>query len=138
MTIELENTSAQTYGYDVLGKVFYVFSVLNESSFSLNLQESMAVNATVNKRFVWSESLDVVVCREVLYERPYQHHSGSKESAEYWTSLVSTLTTVYEKEHFVITTKSLCDNFNLLVSKRKQQVCSEEKGSGIEVHAFFL
>ena len=91
---------------------------------------SIKSNNKKRDRQIWTVNQDVLLCREILVTRPYQHQKGSKESAIGWAKITEELKTV---EGFMVTIKALRDHFSLLVSKRKAQKASEERASGINV-----
>ena len=83
------------------------------------------------QRQTWSMNQDVLLCREILIERPYQHTKGSKESASGWTRITDRLNAVFEDvSHTNIATR---DHFKHLLTKRKAQKNAEDRASGIAV-----
>ena len=86
------------------------------------------------KKFNWKAAdREVLLCREVLFQKPYQYKAGSKESGDAWRRIASNLNQNYGDTFGQQTQKSVRDHFNLLRDKRKQQVASENRASVIEV-----
>ena len=84
-----------------------------------------------NERQTWSDESDVVLCREILVLRPYQYQKGSKESGNAWNLITDIMN---EKvEELSVTTKSVRDHFNLLLTKRKNKKRENERASGINI-----
>ena len=84
-----------------------------------------------NKRQTWSDESDVILCREILVLRPYQYQKGSKESGNAW-NLITDIMNERVKE-LSVTTKSVRDHFNLLLTKRKNKKRENERASGIHI-----
>ena len=84
-----------------------------------------------NKRQTWSDESDVILCREILVLRPYQYQKGSKESGNAW-NLITDIMNEKVKE-LSVTTKSVRDHFNLLLTKRKNKKRENERASGIHI-----
>ena len=84
-----------------------------------------------NKIQTWSDESDVVLCREILVLRPYQYQKGSKESGNAWNLITDIMN---EKvEELSVTTKSVRDHFNLLLTKQKNKKRENERASGINI-----
>ena len=91
----------------------------------------MASSNSPKARFVWNENLNGVFLREVVFHKPYQFRSGTKESAGCWVKLCAKLTGDDNKVYgFVGHPKAFRDHFNLLVNKRKQANAAEERSMG--------
>ena len=83
------------------------------------------------QRQTWSMNQDVLLCREILIERPYQHTKRSKESASDWTRITDRLNAAFEDVS--LTNKAIRDHFKHLLTKRKGQKNAEDRASGIAV-----
>ena len=79
----------------------------------------------------WSIDHDVLLCREILMMKPYQHRSGSNESGNVWTSVAQDLNNITEI-FFNVSQKSVRDHFRLILDKYKAKIRSEEVASGID------
>ena len=77
----------------------------------------MASSNSPKARFVWDENLNGVFLREVVFHKPYQFRSGTKENAGCWVKLCAKLTGDDNKVYgFVGNPKVFRDHFNLLVN----------------------
>ena len=84
-----------------------------------------------NKRQTWSDENDVILCREILVLRPYHYQKGSKESGNAWNLITDIMN---EKVKVLsVTTKSVRDHFNLLLTKRKNKKRENQRASGINI-----
>ena len=84
------------------------------------------------RQMFWSENHDVILLREILTLRPYQHPKGSKDSCGVWSAITDELNANRE-ETFNVVVKGVRDHFNDLLSRRKPKIRDEERASGIEV-----
>ena len=57
---------------------------------------------------IWMEEKNVIICRQILAERPYQHKKYTGELTRTWNLITDALS---ELEGFPITSKSLRDHF---------------------------
>ena len=79
----------------------------------------------------WNEDHDLLLCREVLFIKPYQYKPGTKESGSSW-NLVSEDLNSTQDLIFSTTQKSVRDRFRLLVDKHKKKMRDEEASSGLQ------
>ena len=81
---------------------------------------------------MWNENLNVVFLREVLFDKPYQFRSGTKESAGCWVKLVAKLTgDDYKVYGFVGNPKSFRDHFNNRGQHGQNEVSSQRTCKGM-------
>ena len=86
-----------------------------------------------NKIMIWTDAHDVVLGRQVMVIRPYQHRKGSKESANGWNEITQYLQG-YVELSFCVSSKSVRDHFKHLVTKRKRVISQEKWASGIDAN----
>ena len=86
--------------------------------------------ANKQRQMVWNENKDVLLCRQILGERPYQY---KKWCTEVTTTLARITVTLSKLDGFFITTKLIRDHFNYLLKNRGKERNAENKASGIDV-----
>ena len=79
----------------------------------------------------WTETHDIMFCREILMSKPYQYRPNSKESGGAWTALAEELNAMKEVK-IKVSQKSVRDRYRLLLTKYKQKMRNEENASGID------
>ena len=67
---------------------------------------------------MWNERKDIILCRQILGERPHEHKKYSSEGKKVWGNIVKSLNT---QEGFVVTVKTVRDHFSLLIDRRGKQ-----------------
>ena len=77
----------------------------------------------------WNDEKDALLCREILFIKPYQFKSGSKESGNAWSLIATNLNAAKENE-FLVTQKSVRDRYKLLLTKHKRKMREQEGASG--------
>ena len=78
----------------------------------------------------WTDAHDILLCREILLIKPYQHKPGSKESGNAWTSVSDDLNCITDVCLFSTTQKSVRDRYRLLLEKYKKKMRQQEASSG--------
>ena len=79
----------------------------------------------------WTETHDILLCREILLMKPYQFKPGTKESGTAWTSVSDDLNAInLSGSSFSTTQKSVRDRHKLLLDKFKKMVRQQEGSSG--------
>ena len=92
------------------------------------MASNMVSKPPKQRQMVWNEQKNVVLCSEVLAERPYQYKKWSTEGKMIWSLITDTLG---KKDDFYVTTKSLRDHLNLLLAKQGKK--GEDDVLGINV-----
>ena len=79
----------------------------------------------------WFEQNDVLLCREVLFLKPYQFKPGTKESGNSWNLISENLNMITDIENkFSTSQKSVRDRFKLLIDQHKKKMREQENSSG--------
>ena len=77
----------------------------------------------------WSDGHDVMLCREILYEDPFQFKKGSPDRGEVWSKIARALNSCTELK-FNVKQRSVRERFTLLQVKYKETNRKDEAGSG--------
>ena len=77
----------------------------------------------------WSDGHDVMLCREILYEDPFQFKKGSPNRGEVWSKIARALNSCTEL-NFNVKQRSVRERFTLLQVKYKETNRKDEAGSG--------
>ena len=77
----------------------------------------------------WSDGHDVMLCREILYEDPFQFKKGSPDRGEVWFKIARALNSCTELK-FNVKQRSVRERFTLLQVKYKETNRKDEAGSG--------
>ena len=77
----------------------------------------------------WSDGHDVMLCREMLYEDPFQFKKGSPDRSEVWSKIARALNSCTEL-NFNVKQRSVRERFTLLQVKYKETNRRDEAGSG--------
>ena len=77
----------------------------------------------------WSDGHDVMLCREILYEDPFQFKKGSPERGEVWSKIARAPNSCTEL-NFNVKQRSVRERFTLLQVKYKETNRKDEAGSG--------
>lgn len=67
----------------------------------------------------WSDPHDVMSCREILYEDPFQFKKGSPDRGEVWSKIARALNSCTELK-FNVKQRSVRERFTLLQIKYKE------------------
>ena len=78
----------------------------------------------------WSEEHDLMLCRDVLVVEPYKYPKQSKERGELWGEIALNLNGISSPK-FSVSKRSVRDRLTLLLTRYKEKIRKEEKGSGI-------
>ena len=80
----------------------------------------------------WTEEHDIILLREVLAQDPYSYKTGSRERGQVLQTIADVLNNMQQPQ-FKVTSRSIRDHLNSLLSKFKSKTNKELKASGIEV-----
>lgn len=82
------------------------------------------------QKMVWTKRHDILLCREILTEEPYQFKHGSREKGHCWDTIAKNLNSMSE-EKFVVDQRAVRDRLKKLEAWHKRKMAHEEKASGI-------
>lgn len=85
-----------------------------------------------SKSFQWSESHDIILCREILVSEPYYFKPRSPERGKAWEKIANNLNSIHDPK-FRVTTRFVRDRYTILATKQAQKLKMEERATGIEV-----
>lgn len=80
----------------------------------------------------WTETHDVLLCRETLVEEPYKFKKGSADRGKSWTKIAEILNKNNEVK-FKVAQRGVRERVERLEKRYKDQMKEEEAASGIEV-----
>lgn len=80
----------------------------------------------------WSETHDAIFCREILLSEPYKYKPRTVERGKVWDEIAGTLNSIKDPK-FKVSKRSIREHFQLLLSKFKTKMRTEQRASGIEV-----
>ena len=80
----------------------------------------------------WTEEHDIILLREVLAQDPYSYKTGSRERGQVLQTIADVLNNMQQPQ-FKVTSRSIRDHLNSLLSKFKSKTNKELKASGTEV-----
>ncbi|XP_065650335.1 uncharacterized protein LOC136078489 [Hydra vulgaris] len=80
--------------------------------------------------FVWTDTHDDLMIREILVIEPYKYKRGSTKRGDAWTKISDILNSI-ESPKFRVNQRAVIDRFNLLEKSFKKKMSDEEKLSGI-------
>ena len=80
----------------------------------------------------WTETHDILLCRELLLEEPYKFKKGSNERGKKWTGIAESLNKNSEVK-FKVTQRSVRERMERLEKKYMEKRKEEELGSGLAV-----
>ena len=78
----------------------------------------------------WTEQHNIILCREVVFENPYQYKKGSPQRSETWKKIVDILNKCATPQ-FNVDQRAIRDHINVLINKYKKKIRAEERASGI-------
>ena len=78
----------------------------------------------------YTEQLNIILCREVVFENPYVYKKGSPQRSETWKKIVDVLNKCAFPQ-FNVDHRAIQDYINVLVNKYKKKIRAEERASGI-------
>ena len=90
--------------------------------------ESSSGKAT-REIFIWKQTHEDFLRREVLVVEPHQFRIGSKERGAAWTTIANNLTQLGMK----VTQRSVRERFDKILNEFKQKEFREERASGVDV-----
>ena len=67
----------------------------------------------------WSNDHDRMLCKEILYEDPFQFKKGSPDRGEVWSKIARSLSSCTELK-FTVKQRSVRERFTLLQAKHKE------------------
>ena len=79
---------------------------------------------------VWTNDHDVLLCRVILAEQPFQYKTGSREKGHCWMKITKTLNNVTQIR-FSVDQRAVRDRFAKLEKKIRKKRAAEERASGI-------
>ena len=77
----------------------------------------------------WTEQHNIILCREVVFEKPYMYKKGSPQRSETWKKIVDVLNKCASPQ-FNVDHRAIRDHINVLVNKYKKKIRAEERASG--------
>ena len=80
----------------------------------------------------WTEKHDVILCREILVSEPYKFKPRTLEGGKVWDEIAERLNNIKDPK-FKVSKRSIREHFQLLLSKFKTKMKTEQRASGIEV-----
>ena len=80
----------------------------------------------------WTEEHDIILLREVLAQDPHSYKTGSRERGHVLESIADVMNKMQQRQ-FKVTSRSIRDHLESLLSKFKSKINKELKASGIEV-----
>ena len=80
----------------------------------------------------WTENHDVILCREILVSEPYKFKPRTLERGKEWDEIAERLNNIKDPK-FKVSKRSIREHFQLLLSKFKTKMKTEQRASGIEV-----
>ena len=78
----------------------------------------------------WTEEHDILLCREILVEEPYNFKHGSRERGRCWDRIAEALNSV-EQPKFIVDQRAVRDRFVKLEKAFKKKTREELRASGI-------
>ena len=82
----------------------------------------------------WTESHDVIMCREMRSVNPFQANRKTTQRTKMWETIVLHLEKI-ESPAFKVTVRSVRDRYNLISRKYRKRMNDEVKASGISPNA---
>ena len=88
---------------------------------------------TTKKKIVhnYSEEVNVVMCRQILAERPYQFKKYLGELTQTWNKITDALTATYHDLN--VNTRNIRDHLDALLKSRTKQWNAEKRLSGVDI-----
>ena len=84
------------------------------------------------RKMDWTEEHDIILLREALAQDPYSYKTRSRERGKVLQSIADVLNNMQQSQ-FKVTSRSIRDHLNALLSKFKSKTNKELKASGFEV-----
>ena len=78
----------------------------------------------------WTKDHDILLCREILAEEPYQYKIGSRERGRCWDKIAESLNAI-ERPKFSVDQRAVRDRFLKLERGFKKKMNEEQRASGI-------
>lgn len=78
----------------------------------------------------WSQSHDVLLCREILAVDPFQAKPETSARAKIWEKVALNLEKI-DKPKFEVSIRAVRDRYTLLAERYKKKACNEKRASGI-------
>ena len=79
----------------------------------------------------YTEEMNVVICRQILAERPYQFKKYSGELTQTWNKITEALTATYDDLN--VTTRNIRDHLDAMLRNRTKQRNAEKRLSGVDI-----
>ena len=79
---------------------------------------------------VWSNSHDLLLCREILVTEPYRYKVGTRERGQAWDTVANALNAV-EGLRFVVDRRGVRERYANLDRNFTKKMAAEERASGI-------
>ena len=77
----------------------------------------------------WTEAHDVLLCREIRFQDPFQHRKGSADRGKVWSAIAESVNSSVEPT-FKVTQRAVRERFNNIQGKFKRKMAAEEGSSG--------
>ena len=77
----------------------------------------------------WTENHDVILCREILVSEPYKFKPRTLERGKVWDEIAERLNNIKDQK-FKVSKRSIREHFQLLLSKFKTKMKTEQRASG--------
>ena len=81
-------------------------------------------------KMTWTEEHDIMLCREIWTEEPFNFKHGSRERGRCWDRITDTLTKV-DQPKFIVDQRAVRDRFVKLEKACKKKTREELRASGI-------
>lgn len=82
---------------------------------------------------VWTDYHDILLCREILAKNPFQFKKSSTQRGQVWLEIATNLSCIREPKFKTdLDQRAVRERYNLLSTKLRRKLSSEEKASGID------
>ncbi len=78
----------------------------------------------------WTPEKDLILCREIIFQNPYNEKKKSIQRSVIWDSIADKLNDI-DTPRFNVDKRSVRDHIGILIKRQKRKLAAEEKASGI-------
>jgi hypothetical protein len=78
----------------------------------------------------WTPEKDLILCREIIFQSPYNEKKKSTQRSAIWDSIADKLNDI-DTPRFNVDKRSVRDHIGILIKRQKKKLSAEEKASGI-------
>ncbi len=78
----------------------------------------------------WTPEKDLILCREIIFQNPYNEKKKSIQRSAIWDSIADKLNDI-DTPRFNMDKRSVRDHIGILIKRQKRKLAAEEKASGI-------